>query len=185
MNDDDENVDEDNMNTNNSSRASKRKNKDRNQNIRNTRQTLEVDIQFEPAFERNVTLDMGNIQAVKNEMAGVITRRPFNPNSNLIPLSTLISTGAHHGVNLVLIILSISSVIDNSQTKFQQNYKGNRGAVDSVRHDRKMVVMCPLSPPGSNTAMILFGAGCCERLFEGDISLRDNGQIRKLSIIFC
>ena len=32
---------------------------------------------------------------------------------------------------------------------------------------------------GSNTAMILFGAGCCKRLFEGDISMRYDGSIRK------
>ena len=42
--------------------------------------------------------------------------------------------------------------------------------------------MCPLSPAGVNTAMILFGAGCCERFFDADISLRDNGAIRKYTI---
>ena len=41
-----------------------------------------------------------------------------------------------------------------------------------------MVVMCPISPPGSNMAMILFGYGFCEGLLEVDISLRDNGAIR-------
>lgn len=39
--------------------------------------------------------------------------------------------------------------------------------------------MCPLSPPGSNTAIILQGNGNCSRLFDGDISLRDGGAIRK------
>jgi hypothetical protein len=39
--------------------------------------------------------------------------------------------------------------------------------------------MCPLSPPGSNTAIILQGNGNCPRLFAGDISLRDGGAIFK------
>ena len=39
--------------------------------------------------------------------------------------------------------------------------------------------MCLLSPPGSNTAIILQGNGNCPRLFDGDISLRDGGAIRK------
>ena len=29
----------------------------------------------------------------------------------------------------------------------------------------------------------LFRAGCCERLLEGDMSLRDNGEIRKLKML--
>ena len=152
---------------------------DVSENRRNLRQHLEqVDI-FCPAFERNVSLGMHNVKLVRNETAGIATRRPFNPTSILIPLSTFLSVGSNHGTNLMLIILSIAPVSENNLTKYQQSYKGNRGSVDSVRHDRRMVVMCPLSPAGSNTAMILFGAGCCERLFEGDISMRDNGSIRK------
>ena len=122
---------------------------------------------------------MKNIEIVRNETAGVAMRRPFNPTSVLIPLSTLLSVGSNHGTNLILIILSIASVHENNQTKYQQSFKGNQGTVDSVCHDCRMVVMCPFSPPGSNTAIVLFGAGCCERLFKGDILIRDNGQIRK------
>ena len=149
------------------------------ENRRNLRQHLEQEEICRPAFERNVSLGIHNVNVLRNETAGVATRRPFNPTSILIPLSTLLSVGSKHGTNLMLIILSISSVSENNITKYQQSYKGNRGTVDSVRHDRRMVVMCPLSPEGSNTAMIFFGAGCCERLFEGDISMRDNGSIRK------
>ena len=42
-----------------------------------------------------------------------------------------------------------------------------------------MVVVCPFSKEGNNTAIILFGAGCCERLIDEDISLRDNNEIRE------
>ena len=87
--------------------------------------------------------------------------------------------GTQYGTNLVLIILSITAVSNNNLTMFQQRVGGVKGHSNTVRHDRKMVVMCPLSPSGSNTAMILFGSGCCERLFNGEISLRDNGSIRE------
>ena len=81
---------------------------------------------------------------------------------------------------MILIILSISSVSNNSLTQYQQKYIGGRGQINSVCHDRKMMVMCPLSSPDSNTAIILFGASCWEIFFEFDISLQDNSQIRKL-----
>ena len=157
----------------------RREQDDVSENRRNLRQHLEEEEIFCPAFERNVSLGMHNVNVVRNETAGVATRRPFNPTSVLIPLITLLSVGSNHGTNLMLIILSIAPVSENNLTKYQQSYKGNWGSVDSVRHDRRMVVMCPLSPAGSNTAMILFGAGCCERLFEGDILMRDNGSICK------
>ena len=82
----------------------------------------------------------------------------------------------------MLIILSNKSVAINTQTQYQQNRNGSKGHIDSVRHDQKMVVLCPLSPVNDNTAIILFGSGCCERIFDGDISLRDNGSISKLCL---
>ena len=125
---------------------------------------------------------MENIKVMRSHTAGVVQRRAFNPNSRIISLNTLLTNGSAHGTNLIVIILAISAVSTNSQTQMQQRFNGNRGQVSSVRHDRRMVVMCPLSPAGVNTAMILFGAGCCERFFDADISLRDNGAIRKYTI---
>ena len=43
--------------------------------------------------------------------------------------------------------------------------------------------MCPLSPEGSNAAMILFGSDSSERFFDSDISLRGNGAIRELYVM--
>ena len=94
-------------------------------------------------------------------------------------MNTLVKNLYHHGTHIVAIILYISSASGNTSLQVQQRYNGTRGQVKNVRHDRNIVVMCPLSPPGYNTAMILFGSGCCERLFEADISIRDNGAIRK------
>lgn len=139
----------------------------------------EVSDRQEP-FCPNVDLGMGNLQPVQSHTAGAMYRgRPFNPNSELISLNSLLSKGSRHGTNIVAIILSITSAAGNHQMQVQQRYNGARGQVNSIRHDRRMVIMCPLSPPGSNTAIILFGSGTCERFFEHDISLRDNGAIRK------
>ena len=130
-------------------------------------------------FRTKQPISMENIELIRSNIPGVNLRRPFNPISNLIPMNELISNGSRHGQNLMLIILSISSVAINAQTKYQQSRNGSKAHIDSVRHDRKMVVLCPLSPVNANTAIILFGSGCCERIFDGDISLRDNGAISK------
>ena len=123
-----------------------------------------------------------NVSITRSNTPGVSQRRPFNPNSSLISLSDLVNNGSKYGTNLVLIILSISAVSTNNLTMYQQKSNRIRGGSNTLHHDRNMVVMCPLSPSGNNTAMILFGAGCCERCFGGDISLRDNGEIRELKI---
>ena len=127
---------------------------------------------------------MNNIEVSCSQTAGVLQRRPFNPNSQLISLCNLVKNGSHHGSNMILIILSINSVSESLPTQVQQRYNGSRGQVNTVHHDRRMVVMCLLSPEGSNTAMILFGSGSCERFFDSNISLRDNGEIRELHIMF-
>ena len=90
------------------------------------------------------------------------------------------NSGTRYGTNMILIILSISPVTGNNLTQYQQRQKGNiRGEIKTVRHDRRMVAMCPLSDSDNNTTVIIFGSGCCERFFEWDIAMRDNGQICK------
>ena len=123
--------------------------------------------------------DLDNIKMVKSETAAIMTRRPYNPNSKLISLEDLINNRSMFGTNSVLIILSISATSKDNMTTYQQKYNGVKGNNGTIRHDRTMVVMCPFSKAGNNTAIILFGAGCCERLLDGDISLRDNGEIRE------
>ena len=128
---------------------------------------------------KKIDLEIDNVSVTKSNTPGVHQRRPFNPNSNLISLCDLINNGSHYGTNLILIILSISAVSINNMTMYQQRSNGIKGGSNTVRHDRNMVVMCPLSPSGNNTAMILFGGGCCKIFFDGDVSLRDNGEIRE------
>ena len=81
---------------------------------------------------------------------------------------------------MILVVLSISSVTGNNLTQYQQRQKGNiRGEIKTVHHDRIMAVMCPLSDSDNNTAVILFGSGCCDQFWEWDLAMRDNGQICK------
>ena len=122
---------------------------------------------------------MSNIDIVRSHTAGVVHRRSLNPNNQIIFLNTLVKNGSRHGTNIVVIILSISSASGNILLQVQHIYNGTRGQVKNVQHDRKMVVMCPFSTSGLNTAMIIFGSGCCEIFFEADISLRDYVAIRK------
>ena len=72
---------------------------------------------------------------------------------------------------MILILLSISSVSSNSPTQFQQKYNGGRGQVNSVHYYQKVIMLCPLIKSGSNTAVILFGAGFCNRFFQWDMLL--------------
>ena len=63
------------------------------ENGRNLRQHLAQENIFTPVFEQIFALGMNNIHIVRNETAGVATRRAFNSSSVLIPLSTLLSVG--------------------------------------------------------------------------------------------
>ena len=126
---------------------------------------------------------MDNIEMCQNNIAGVVQRQPYNPNSRIISLCDLVHDGAKYGTVLVLVILSITAASNNNVNVYQQKAGGVKMNNSTVRHDRNMVVMCPFSKTGENTAMILFGAGYCKRFFDGDISLRDNGEIRKYNIV--
>ena len=138
-----------------------------------------VEQNVQEPFRANVNLVMSNIDIVRSHTADVLHRRPFNPNSQIISLNTLVKNRSRHRTNIFVIILSIASASVNTSLQVQQRYNGTRGQVSNVLHDRKMVVMCHFSPPGSNTATILFGSGCFEGFFEAVISLRDNGSICK------
>ena len=62
-------------------------------------------------FRPKKPISMENIEIIQSNTPGVNLRRPFNPNSQLIPLNELILNGSRHGKNLMLIILSITSGI--------------------------------------------------------------------------
>ena len=117
-------------------------------------------------------------------MAVILRRRPFDPRGSLIPLEELIKQGSVCRKKIVLVILSISASSNNQNaTTYQQKVTGGKGSNGTIRHNRSMVVMCPLSKEGSNTAIILFGPGYNESLLSGDPTLRVNGKISELGLI--
>lgn len=64
--------------------------------------------------------DLDNIKMVNSDTAGIVTKRPYNPNSKLISLDELINDGSTFGTNLVMMILSILAKSRDSVTLFQQ-----------------------------------------------------------------
>ena len=50
-------------------------------------------------FRANVNVVISNINIVHSHTSGVLHRRPFNPNSKLIPLNKLVKNGSCHGTN--------------------------------------------------------------------------------------
>ena len=152
---------------------------DDNNNNRNVRQNIgrNNDLPRQEPFATPVPLAIGNIQIIKSQSGRALCRTPLNPRSRVLPLANLISNGSEHGTVCIFYIMSIS--LSSGQTYIQQQNNGARGQIQNQRHHRRLTLMCPLSPAGSNTAMILHGNGNCPRLFDSDLSLRDGGAIRK------
>ena len=145
-------------------------------NFRNVRRNMGLD-RVEP-FSRRIPMSIPNISVMRSQTGSILRRSYLNPNSRLLSLHDLVLNGSLHGTVSVFFILSIS-LASSGHTQIQQRHNGSRGQIQNQRHSRKLTIMCPLSPPGSNTAIILQGNGNCPRLFDGDISLRDGGAIRK------
>ena len=160
---------------NNNGPVRPREDDDDEDNFRNERRNIDeddelsniqdrLDVRKEP-FCENEVISMVNMEMIRSHTTGVVHRRPYNPSSDIISLNELLTNGSQHGKNILVIILSITSAAGNSNIQVQQRYNGNRGQVNSIRLDRRMVIMCPFSDPGKNTAMILFGVGYCDRFF--------------------
>ena len=56
-------------------------------------------------FRCKIDISMENIELIQSNIPGVNLRRPFNPNSQIIPLNELITNGSHHGKKSFVIIL--------------------------------------------------------------------------------
>ena len=78
-------------------------------------------------YRANVNLVMSNISIFRSHTSGVLYRRPFNTNNQLISLNTLVQNGSHNGTNIVVIILYNSSASGNTSLQVQQRYNGTRG----------------------------------------------------------
>jgi len=70
--------------------------------------------------------------------------------------------------------------VDDKKAEAQKKYNGNaRGASTTVQHSRRVLLMCLNSEAGHNTFMMFQGKSTNSKLFDGDLSLRDNGQMRE------
>ncbi len=98
------------------------------------------------------------------------------PNDEIVTLQDLMANGPEQGRFLLCLILAITAT-NNTQVQ-QRGYQGARGQVATVRHSRKITLMCLLSDPGSNTAIIFNGNGNTPRLLS-NLETRDNGDIRE------
>lgn len=153
---------------------------DRNEEDVNERQNVrqrQPRKRFEP-FNSRVDISVQNINIYQG--SNRLIARQLGPQSRLISLENLISNGGQYGTIMIAMILNISS--SSNETRIaQKGYNGSRGTVSTVRHTRKITVMCILSASGRNTAVILQGNGISPRLFE-DTETRDNGMIRKYNL---
>ena len=129
---------------------------------------------YEP-FQQRVNLSIENINI--NQGTNIMRARQLGPNSKFISLNNLMTEGGQHGTIIVGMILSITASTDQTQIT-QRTYNAATGQMSTVRHSRKITIMCLCSPPGRNTALILQGNGLSPRLFK-DTETRDNGCIRK------
>ena len=129
------------------------------QNIGNVHLRDEEDDNNNHNVTTPVPLTIGNIQIIKSQSGRALCRTPLNPRSRVLPLANLISNGSEHGTVCIFYIMSIS--LSSGQTYIQQQNNGARGQIQNQRHHRRLTLMCPLSPAGSNTAMILHGNGNC------------------------
>lgn len=147
-----------------------------NADDRNVRQRQETE-RYAPFLER-VPMLIKNIKVFQG--ANSMRSRQLGPNSKFISLQDYIVSGGRHGTIMICMILSISTSSNQTQIA-QKSYNGVRGSTSTVRHSRKITVMCLRSSSGKNTAVILQGNGLSPRLFE-DIETRDNGHIRKFKL---
>ena len=117
--------------------------------------------------------------ALKGRLGGVEQSNRFDPERyNVISLQDHIQNGPQRRTVIVAMVLRIN--VDDKKAEAQKKYNGNaRGASTTVQHSRRVLLMCLNSEAGHNTFMMFQGKSTNSKLFDGDLSLRDNGQMRE------
>lgn len=135
-------------------------------------------------FKTLVEISRQNIEPVRNASGMLDQRQHLSQNARLISLQTLQSSGTRYNTFLLLYILSISGSRTGGSSVSHTRHGNNRNATP-LRHNRKVILMCPLSPPGSNTCVVLTGNGSSADFLNGvEINLRDTGSLRKYICMF-
>ena len=131
-----------------------------------------------PFIER-IPLSLNNVSVHQSTFAGGMNRPVLFPaNTQLITLESLLRNGCRHGSLMILVILSINNTqsTQNQQPRFGGRNNTNQA---STPHSRSVMFMCPISPSGSNTAIMFHGGSTNATLFNCDLASRDDGTLRK------
>lgn len=127
---------------------------------------------------------VANLRVKQGHLAGIAPSNGFDPDSDIISLQSHLEEGPHDGV-ILAVILSMNTASGNNKSEIQKKYaSATRGAPTAVNYARRIVFMCLSSDPGSNTFIMFQGSNLNVNLLDGDVSLRDNGGIRKSITIF-
>lgn len=137
-------------------------------------------------FKTLVDITRQNIQPIRNATGMLTEGQHLSATSTLRSLHDLQSTETRFNTFLLMYIVSIAGNRTGGTSISHARYGNNRNSTP-LKHDRKVILMCPLSPPGSNTCVVLTGGGSSNSFLYGvNISLRDTGLLRKLCfVLFC
>ena len=131
-------------------------------------------------MESRVELNRQTIRPKSSPLPGVQRRNQIGPSCRLIPLEQHVANGPEFNTMFLLIVMSIRTSSENDRTMVQQRFGGGvRGQRTNVRYQRRILLMCPLSSPGNNMAMMFSGHGHNRELFECEAGLRTDGSLRK------
>ena len=103
---------------------------------------------------------------------------PVPQNMTIVSLQHFLFEGPSRGSGMVMMVMSITSVGNETSVQQQRGAIG-RNQTNIIRHSRKVTLLCPSSPPENNVAIMFHGNGNNQRLFEGDVSLVNDGSLRK------
>ena len=151
---------------------------DNHDDQRNVRPHLEI--ARVGSFRPPVLLSVPNMSVLQGRIAGVINANRFNPNCVIVSLQTHLRDGPQDLGVIVAIVLGISRPDKEGKgSQIQRRQGAYHGSSTPARYNRRLLLMCLASDVGSNTFMMFQGASYYEKLLDGDLSLRDNGGLRK------
>ena len=135
------------------------------------------------SFRRQVQIERKHITLKRSTNAGVHLLGRLNPQAPIISLDSLIQEGPKTQGFIVAMIMSINTESQTIKTEIQKRYNGNnRGISTQIKYNRRILFMCLKSEAGSNMFIMFQGNSKNQNIFDADLSLRDNGGIRKLLI---
>jgi hypothetical protein len=130
------------------------------------------------AFRPHVPISLENFKELHGRNTGVRQTNRFDPSrAQVVSLQSHVHNGPEQNEVILAMILNIKR---ESPVETQKIFTGNNhGKSKPKSHDRRVLFMCLNSDPGFNTFVMFQGSSVNEGLFNGDLSLRDNGGMRE------